>query len=239
MAEFKRSRLSRKSDEQITKKTVIVGLSTALLFILLIVFGLPLLFRFSLFLGDMRSKITVEDKVKIIPPSAPRMVIPYEATNSALIKVSGYAEIGTEVELMLNGISYQKKEVDEDGSFLFENINLIEGENYFQSVAISKENISSELSESFPVVYDKISPYLNIINPGEESIEVESLDYEIRGETEPGASVTVNNGIAVVDDIGQFKLKIQLISGDNEVEIISRDLAGNETKKKVKIKYAL
>jgi len=32
MAEFKRSRLSRKSEEQITKKTVLVGLLTAFSF---------------------------------------------------------------------------------------------------------------------------------------------------------------------------------------------------------------
>ena len=95
------------------------------------------------------------------------------------------------------------------------------------------------MSPTFSVSYDKIAPYLNITNPSEDSVEVESLDYEIRGETESGASVTVNNSIAVVDDMGQFKLKIQLISGQNEVEIISRDLAGNETKKKVKIKYVL
>ena len=239
MAEFKRSRLSRKSEEQITKKTVLVGLLTALLFVLVVIFGLPLLFRFSLLLGDMRSRVAVDDNVKVIPPSSPRMIIPYEATNSALIKVSGYAEVETDVELLLNGISYERKTVDEDGSFVFENVSLIEGENYFQSQAISKDNIASELSNSFPVIYDKIPPYLNITNPSEESVEVESLDYEIRGETESGSSVIINNSIAIVDDVGQFKLKIQLISGENEVEIISRDLAGNETKKKVKIKYAL
>jgi len=239
MAEFKRSRLSRKSEEQITKKTVLVGLLTALSFVLILVFGLPLLFRFSLFLGNMRSKVAVEDSVKVIPPSAPRMIIPYEATNSALIKVSGYAENETEVELLLNGVSYEKEEVDEDGSFVFEEINLVEGDNYIQALTISKDNVSSEMSPTFSVSYDKIAPYLNITNPSEDSVEVESLDYEIRGETESGASVTVNNSIAVVDDMGQFKLKIQLISGQNEVEIISRDLAGNETKKKVKIKYVL
>jgi len=187
----------------------------------------------------MRSRVAVEESVKVIPPSAPRMIIPYEATNSALIKVSGYAENETEVELLLNGVSYEKEEVDEDGSFVFEEINLVEGDNYIQALTISKDNISSEMSPTFSVSYDKIAPYLNITNPSEDSVEVESLDYEIRGETESGASVTVNNSIAVVDDMGQFKLKIQLISGQNEVEIISRDLAGNETKKKVKIKYVL
>jgi hypothetical protein len=239
MAEFKRSRLSRKSEEQITKKTVLVGLMTALLFVVVLVFGLPLLFRFSLFLGNIRSKVVIEDTLKVIPPSSPRMIIPYEATNSALIKISGYAENETEVELLLNGVSYNKEEVDENGSFVFEEIELTEGENYIQAVTISKDNISSDISSTFSVNYDKTSPYLDITNPDEDSVEVESLDYEIRGETESGSSVTIDNNIAVVDDMGQFKLKIQLISGENEVEITSRDLAGNETSEKIKIKYAL
>ena len=48
MPEFKRSRLERKKDEQITKKTVFMGFLTVVVFILIVVFGLPLLIKFQL-----------------------------------------------------------------------------------------------------------------------------------------------------------------------------------------------
>ena len=43
----------------------------------------------------------------------------------------------------------------------------------------------------------------------------------------------------MVDDNGEFKLKIQLAPGKNDIEIISKDMAGNETKKKIVITYDL
>ena len=43
MAEFKRSRLNRKTNDQITKKTIFLGLLTIVLGLLVLLFGLPLL----------------------------------------------------------------------------------------------------------------------------------------------------------------------------------------------------
>jgi len=34
-----------------------------------------------------------------------------------------------------------------------------------------------------------------------------------------------------------FKIKMQLQAGENEFEVVVRDMAGNETRKKVKIIY--
>jgi len=42
-----------------------------------------------------------------------------------------------------------------------------------------------------------------------------------------------------VDNDGNFKLKWQLNTGKNELEIISNDLAGNQTRKKISITYSL
>jgi hypothetical protein len=238
MAEFKRSRLTRKSQDQITKKTVFLGFLTILSLVLILVFGLPLLINFSVFLSKGK-KDSGQTEEKILAPLAPRLVIPYEATNSAKITINGFAEPKVMVELFKNGSSMGKNEVTEDGDFVFDNISLDEGDNGFDAVASTNEAGSGDGSKTMTVFYDKTPPSLELTNPSEESLSVDSADFDIIGKTDSGASVSVNNRIALVDDDGNFKLKWQLNMGKNDLEITSTDLAGNQTKKKVSITYSL
>jgi len=89
------------------------------------------------------------------------------------------------------------------------------------------------------VSYDKTPPSLELTNPTEESLTVDSADFDIVGTTDTGSSVSINNRIAPVDNGGGFKLKWQLDMGKNDLEIVSTDLAGNQTKKKISITYSL
>ena len=78
MAEFKRSRLAQKQNEQITRKTILLGLLTVALFILMIVFGLPFLVKFSVFLGEAKKGAEKEVEEKVLPPLPPRLILPFE-----------------------------------------------------------------------------------------------------------------------------------------------------------------
>jgi hypothetical protein len=238
MAEFKRSRLIRKSQDQITKKTVFLGFLTILSLILVLVFGLPLLVKFSVFLGEGKKDLGQTEE-KILAPLAPRLVIAYEATNSATININGFAEPKVMVELFRNGLSVGKNEVTEDGDFVFKNIILGEGDNSFNAVASTTEAGSGDDSKTIIVLYDKNPPGLELTNPSEESLSVDSADFDIIGKTDKGSSISINNRIALVDDDGNFKLKWQLNMGKNDLEITSTDLAGNQTKKKISITYSL
>jgi len=235
MAEFRRSRLSRKTDEQVTKKTVFMGLLTILLFIVVIVFGLPFLVSFSLFLGTIKKDKDVI-KEKVLPPVAPRIIIPYEATNSSKISIVGTAEAGVKVELLKNDMSVGKQDTTTSGEYIFDNVTLEDGENVFTALAVSEGHGTSEISSPVKILYDNKAPALVMTNPSEESISVDTIDYDIVGESEKGVSVTVNGHVAMVDNDGKFKLKIQLNSGNNDIEVIVKDLAGNETKRAIKIK---
>jgi len=237
MAEFIRSRLERKEEEQITKKTVFLGFLTVVLFVAMVVFGLPLLVKFSVFLGDIKNRDAGVDKEKIIPPLAPRIVMPYEATNSSKISISGLGEIGTTVELLKNDVSVGEVSTSDRGDFKFENIVLENGENSFNVVAISEKGGSSEVSKAVVVIYDNQPAEIVMMNPSEETLTVDYSDFDIVGKAEKDASVLINGRVAMVDDEGKFKLKLQLSAGKNEIEIVARDLAGNETKKKINITY--
>jgi len=235
MAQFKRSRLVRKTDEQITQKTVFLGVMTVLLFLLVIIFGLPLLIKFSIFLGDAR-KIKDVVSEKILPPQPPRVILPYEATNTAKIDISGVAEPNVKVALLKNDVNLKEVTVSNEGDFIIKDVELEKGENVFNLVAESEKGGTSELSKSVKVIYDDQPPTITMSNPKEDSLTVDSIDFDVAGKTEKGVSVTVNGHVAMVDDVGNFKLKIQLNAGDNDVEIIAVNLAANETRKKIKIK---
>lgn len=239
MVEFKRSRLAQKQNEQITRKTILLGLLTVALFILMIVFGLPFLVKFSVFLGEAKKGAEKEVEEKVLPPLPPRLVLPFEATNSARISIEGFASPNTEVDLLKNDVSLGRKPVDEEGEFSYDNVILDDGVNTFSAVDISEQGGSSEMSKAVTVVYDDQVPELTMINPSEEELEVDYDDFDIVGKSEKGVSVLVNNRVAIVDDDGMFKLKYQLSSGKNEIEVVVRDLAGNETKKKITINYVL
>ncbi len=237
MAEFTRSRLARQSgDEQLTKKTLALGVVSMAILVLLVLFGLPLLIRFSVFLGSRQSR---KDNVgeTVLPPLPPRIILPFEATNSAKINIRGFAENGATVELLKDGQLLESMPVDNKGEFNFQEVVLSEGSNIFYATAYLKGELKSDPSKHFAVLYDTKAPELKLTNPSETSLTVDYADFDIIGKTETGCSVTINGSFAPVDSEGNFKLKVQLGAGKNEFEVKVKDQAGNETKTKTAITY--
>jgi hypothetical protein len=239
MAEFKRSRLKRKTNDQMTKKTVFLGILTIVSGVLVLLYGLPLLIKFSIFLGEGKNKKNTISEEKIMPPLAPRILRDYEATNSATIKIKGFAEAKVTVELFKNDISIGTTEVSENGDFVFDRIALDAGDNYFSAIASTEKSGSGDGSETMKIIYDTVAPELNLTNPTEENLSVDYTDFDIVGTTNKGSSVTINNRIVKVDDDGGFREKWQLTTGKNDLVIVARDVAGNETKKSISITYSL
>ena len=237
MAEFKRSRLERKQDELVSGKTIFLGLLTVCLFVLVVVFGLPFLVRFSVFLGDARNGNSQDVEDIVLPPLAPRLIVPYEATNSARIVIKGLAEPRVMVELLKNDVAVDTVKVSDEGDFSFDFVDLSDGENEFSAVAMTEEGGSSVLSEVLLVLFDNVPPVLEMQNPVEDKLTVDYDDFDVLGKSELGVSVLVNGRVAMVDDEGGFKIKMQLQMGKNEFEIVVRDLAGNETRRKIEIIY--
>lgn len=239
MAEFiRRSRLERKNDEQITKKTLILGAITIGIFVLIIVFGLPLLVKFAVFLGETKNKNDNNaNKEKVLPPLAPRIFVPYEATNSAQINISGVAEPKSSVELLKDEVSVQKVDVSSGGDFTFSNVTLDKGNNTFTAVATGESGERSSVSPELSIAYIDQPPEFTLTNPSQDEIKVDNAEYEVSGKSDKGVSVTVNGRVAVVDNDGNFKAKIELNQGKNDVEIIVTDIAGNQAKKTVSITY--
>lgn len=237
MAEFQRPKIIKSDDEQITKRTIILGIVTLVVFLVMIIFGLPFLVRFSIFLGQIRGNKDGEVVEKKLPPMVPRLVLTYEATNSAKVNISGFGEVDSMVDLMKDETSIARVAVTSSGDFLFREVKLEKGENTFTAVASKEGGANSEASKPVSVVFDDEPPPLEMTNPKEDSLSVDYADFDVAGKSEKGVSVTINGHITMVDSEGKFKLKYQLQAGKNEIEVVVKDLAGNETRKKVEIKY--
>ncbi len=237
MAEFKRSRIEKKSEDQITRQTVVMGILTIVVFLTVAIFGLPLLVRFSIFLGDAKNRNFKEEKEKVLPPLPPRLVVPFEATNSSRIAIKGFAEKNVMVELLKNDVSVGKMLANNAGEFAFGDILLDQGESSFTAIAISDVSGSSDPSKELKVFFKDVLPELLMISPSEDAVTVDNPDIDIAGKSEKGVSVTVNGRVAMVDDAGKFKIRYQLSSGKNNLEIIVTDIAGNVIKKNITITY--
>ena len=62
-------------------------------------------------------------------------------------------------------------------------------------------------------------------------------ELSVEGKTDVGVTVRINNQPVVVDVQGNFKKSIRLKEGENTLEVIAEDDAGNQEKKEIKVKY--
>ena len=218
-------------------KTFLLGFIVVVLLVLVVLFGFSFLVRFTAFLGERKEVNGGVVNDNQLPPLPPRIFVPFEATNSAAINVSGTAESGTSIELEKDDILLDTINVDDDGEFVFENVLLNLGDNFFSAVAVSADGRRSEVSKEVSVVFDNEPPKLEMSNPVEESLTVDYEDFDVVGKVDNDVSVTVNGKIGLIDSEGNFKVKIQLQPGKNNIEIKVRDLAGNETSRVIEITY--
>ncbi|WP_026872605.1 FecR domain-containing protein [Inquilinus limosus] len=105
------------------------------------------------------------------------------------------------------------------------------GEYYWRVSALDAFGLPGERSAPwrFTVAIDKVAPFLRIDAPGEGAIERDAV-VEIWGETEPGAAVTVNGRPVDVTALGRFTGPVAASEGENRVDIVATDPAGNATR---------
>ena len=143
-----------------------------------------------------------------------------------------------EIKLTKDGQDIGMTDVPGGGEFSFREVGLDMGVNQFTAIATSKDGVSSDMSKVLNVTYDNQSPVFKLTNPAADNVTVDSADFDVTGESEEkGVSVLVNGNVAMVSSEGKFKIKLQLNQGKNDVEVIVRDVAGNESRKKVVVTY--
>lgn len=234
-----RSRLEKVESERMTRQAIVVIIVTIVLVALLIVFGIPALINVALFLGEINSTGTPIEQTDTIPPPAPQVATPPQATNSAQLNLTGYTETGATVKLYHNGNQIAETTTNDQGEFQFLNLTLSQGENRLYAQAIDTAGNQSSRSVTHTVTVDQKPPELEVIQPedGQEFIGLNERLISIQGTTEPEVSVKINERFAVVDSQGDFNSRQQLEEGDNTITITATDEAGNTTTEDLTVRY--
>jgi len=234
----KLSLLARKEEKRNLRKAFLYGFLTILLGMAIFFLGIPTLIKLAVFVGKINNSPTPTEQTDNISPSPPIFEPTFEATNSASISLSGFAEGESTLKLFFNS---EEKEVivDNDGQFVFNDLKLKEGQNRIYAISIDKAGNESTNSKRISVLYDNKPPELEINQPQDgETIIDDNNKIEVIGRTEGGASILINNHFVVIDSKGNFNYQISLNEGENEIKIISKDKAGNQTEKTIKVNYS-
>jgi len=84
--------------------------------------------------------------------------------------------------------------------------------------------------------YDNRGPILALISPNTEEIVTETnVEFVVEVKDTDVSKVTVNGNAAKEQRPGFYHTKVELPEGEQQVELVARDEAGNETKETVKL----
>lgn len=235
----KRSRLARRLEQQSKRNLLISALGIFVVLFLIFKFGLPLLINFTLFISGFKNSqdTTAEKSVSFVSP--PVLNPLPTATNSAEVTISGSALQKQTVMLYLDGGLVGKMKVDKDTNFIFKDIKLTKGTNIITARALDEKGKESADSDPITVLLKTDSPQLSIDLPSEgQSFSKDDKTAQVRGKTDSGAKVTVNDFWAIVDENGNFSYQLPLRDGENKIVVVALDEAGNKTEVERKVNYS-
>lgn len=195
--------------------------------------------NFTLFISGLKNSqdTTAEKSVSFVSP--PVLNPLPAATNSAEVTISGSALQKQTVMLYLDGGLAGKMKVDKEANFSFEDVMLNKGTNIITARALDENGKESENSQQITVLLKTDSPQLSIDSPTEgQSFVKDDKTAQVRGKTDAGAKITVNELWAIVDGNGNFSYQLPLQDGENKIKVVAVDDAGNKTEMERKVNYS-
>jgi flagellar hook assembly protein FlgD len=149
--------------------------------------------------------------------------------NTLKVTVEGQAPAG--VTLKINN---QPVTIATDGQFRYDML-LDEGDQQIQVMAI--DDVGNETSVERTIHVKTRGPRLEVnIADGQTFSDTQ---LQLSGTTSPGATLTINRAAVSVGSLGDFQTAIQLVDGDNNINIEARDQAGNTTSITRRVRYAI
>lgn len=232
-----RSRLERVRSRKAGKQGVVYLLLAVGLVVGMIIWGLPGIARLASLFVNKDGGSENEFELKPTPPVFAD--IP-EATYSARVKISGYAQPGIEVALYMNGAELGRKLTTDSGRFEFDQVTITEGENQIYGYSLTKGELRSEQSKQYLVRLDTVKPNLVIESPKEGEVfrgQTQRIANFTGTVSEEGSKVYIGERMAIVQSEGKFSVAYQLVEGDQEIQMRAIDKAGNESVSVIKLRW--
>lgn len=154
-------------------------------------------------------------------------------TNETTVTVEGKAAPTTTVHVLNNGEEVATTAATAEGTYSVD-IDLQVGENSLTAKASTDTGVTDE-SEAVVVVLDQTAPELAITSPedgfktNKEAITVTGTVHDENIDT-----VTVNGESATITD-GSFTKRILVENGENKIEAVATDKAGNSTNHQITV----
>ncbi len=167
----------------------------------------------------------------VTPPPEVDLTVPANDawTNEDIVTVAGQGPAGTLLQ-----VTGQEAPVDEAGEFQREVI-LQEGGNVVRVEAV--DDVGNVTSQEI-VVHRKTTPpglQLNI----EEGATFQQPTVQVNGKTDPGAAVLVGGQAVAVSPLGEFQTTVNLVKGENLLDVSAQDQANNVTERQVRLNYQI
>jgi hypothetical protein len=193
--------------------------------------GLVVLANLNLFWGEAGPEPIVKKEGPIPPPQV--LNLP-QATHSATLKIAGFAPEGTTIALFVNEEEVNSQITDKEGQFVFEAVNLNQGENKIYVTGKNQSGAESQPSTTQTVLLDQEPPKVEITSLEDNQIIKEEKDQptfvSVSGKVSENAAVTVNGRQVIVNGDGIFDHRLRLTEeGENTIKIEATDAAGNKT----------
>lgn len=232
------SRMQRLEEKRNLKRAVLFICGIVVILVLVLTLGFSALTNMFLFISSLKSGGNLNTKSDNIPPSPPQLIVPFEATNSASLTIKGIAEPSSKVYLSHNGKDTIDTTTPDSGVFIFERIKLVDGKNTFSAISIDPAGNKSQNSELQVITLSTKSPTLSLDSPSDRQVVTgKDIRLEVKGTTDIGTRVTVNDRVVIVGADGRFTMTIGLNSGENVLVVVATDVAGNQTRKEVTVTY--
>jgi hypothetical protein len=232
------SRLNRLQDRKEKRRLLLAVVGIITVFALILLFGVKALIGFSLLVDKLRGTTPTtsqQSQLIILPPTIDP---PPTATNSATISVTGKGQTGLTLVLYVNNSEFKKLAVKEDGTFMVANVSLTNGTNTISAKLTDAKDNVSDLSNIVSVTYGNTPPRLVISDPTDNTTISGDLNtVTVNGMTDDNVTVTINDRMVVIKTDNSFSYNYPLNEGDNILNIVATDTAGNQTTVQHKVTY--
>ncbi len=220
------------------KKNLLTYIVIALLLLYVFFrFGISLLVNTAFYLSSGYGKKLSASKVNVKEGSGiviePILEGVPHATSEATLTIKGLANPDAAVELYQNSKKIETAQADYEGNFEFSVI-LEEQDNDLYVRTRDDYKKKWIKSNKYTVVYLSKAPDIEITN-AEDGKRVYQSDFILEGKTKSEVFVRVNGAPVIVRADGTFAYTLNLKSGDNALVVEAQDVAGNVTKKELKI----
>ncbi len=165
------------------------------------------------------------------------------AIDLTLIRPSGLdLAVTYTVRITVNGDTARERPLPQQEQFVVANVPLTEGDNTVRAVLLDGATLGAT-SAPLTITRDTTAPVIRVTRPAPGSTVYVEQDT-LRGRTEAGATIAITDvatGAAVsasVDLDGRFSADLTLALGDNQLQLASRDPAGNEAGARITITRA-